>query len=317
MSVSTHRERVTVRAPASLSNLGPGFDTLGVAVQGLWDEVIIEPITGTGISVSVDGDQGIPTDPHDNTASVAAAEVFSRAGYTGGARIRIKKGIPFGSGLGGSAASAAAGAAAANALLGEPLSEQELVECALTGEEVASESLHGDNVIPALIGGVVLVDSEHPERYRRMLPGRDLHFAIIVPELQIKTSEARKDLPESVTLRTAVNHASALGLLVHALAEGDVAAIQESILRDRIVEPRRAARIPCFNSVRAAAASAGAKGCAVSGSGPTLFAVTSSEAAAKSVAEAMASACRKAGLECTAMVSQVDTRGAYEHDEVR
>ncbi len=303
-------ESVTVRAPASLSNLGPGFDTLGVAITGLCDKVTIRTCSEPGLKVAVQGDTEIPTDPNENTASVSALEVLRLAGYEGGAEMRIDKGIPFGSGLGGSAASAAAGAAAANALLGNPLNEPELVASALRGEAVASKSLHGDNVIPALLGGGILVDADDPSLYRPVAFGPGIYFAIVVPDIQITTASAREELPQQVELRDAVTNASALALLLEGLRTGDVDLIRTMILRDRVVEPVRRKRIQCFEAVHAAASQGGARGCAISGSGPTLFTVGSSEEEARQLAEDMAEACRRSGLECQALVSRVDQLGA-------
>ncbi len=304
------RDSVSVRAPASLSNLGPGFDTLGVAITGLGDEVAIQAATGSRTTVSVEGDIEIPVDPAQNTASVSAINVFRIAGYDGGVQIRIRKGIPFGSGLGGSAASAAAGASAANAFLGGPLKEADLVACALRGEAAASKSLHGDNVIPALLGGCILVDADNPTLYRRLGCGPEIYFAIVVPDIKITTASARRTLPATVELRTAVTNASALALLVNAFATSDVDLIQEMILRDRIVEPMRRKRIPCFADVTEAALDAGAKGCAVSGSGPTLFTVANSAEKAEVLVKRMAEACRRSGMNCRTLVSRVDNRGA-------
>ncbi|MBT8400043.1 MAG: homoserine kinase, partial [Rhodothermia bacterium] len=257
------------------------------------------------------GDTAIPVDPKENTASVSAIEVFRHAGYEGGAEIRIDKGIPFGSGLGGSAASAAAGAAAANELLGSPLNESQLVACALRGEAIASKSLHGDNVIPALLGGGILVDSDDPALYRRIVLDLEIFFAIVVPDIKITTADARDDLPAHVGLRDAVTNASALALLIDGLRAGDVDLIRRMILRDRVVEPVRRKRIPCFDAAYEAAAYAGAAGCAISGSGPTLFTVAASAEEAGLLANRMSAACRESGVECRALVSRVHELGAH------
>lgn len=301
---------ITAWAPASLSNLGPGFDSLGVAITGMGDRVRVRRTRET-TTVAVTGDHGrLPTDPRLNTASLAALKVLELAEASGGVEISIEKGIPFGSGLGGSAASAAAGALATDALLGGALDERGIARAVLAGESVASGGMHGDNAIPALVGGVVLVDAADPECYRMLQPGADLRFAIVVPEIQVETSLARRMLPSDVPLASAVRNASSLAWLVEAIAAGDVDLIGRMIMRDTIVEPVRAALIPCYESVRTAALEAGASGCALSGSGPAIFAICRSEDEASSVLAGMVEACSKSGFECKSLSAAVDEIGA-------
>ncbi len=297
-------------APASLSNLGPGFDSLGVAISGLGDRVEARRTRKESVVVIRRGDAKLPTDPRLNTASVASLKVLELAEADGGVRLEIDKGIPFGSGLGGSAASAAAGAVATNAVLGSPLSEEDLVEATLAGESVASGSTHGDNAIPALLGGVILVDSVEPRNYRRIQPGSDIFFAIVAPELQVETSLARRMLPAKVPLADAVRNASSLAWLLDALRDGDLDVAGKMMMRDTIVEPVRSALIPCYQAVKDAAILAGAPGCGISGSGPAVYALCRSMKEGRRAVEAMVGACSASGFESLSLVASVDDSGA-------
>ena len=307
-------KRVTVRGPASLSNLGPGFDAVGLCIAGVQD--VVEAWYGEGEGRGVEVVQGeggvqveVPLDPAKNTAAVAAHAVLERAGVDRPITLRLTKGIGIGSGVGSSAASAVAGAWAANVLLGTPFSKEELVEAVLVGEQVASGSLHGDNVLPALFGGLVLVSSSDPADYRQLALPRTLPVALIQPDLHVFTREARAMLPGDVPLQDAVHTASALARMVDAFHAGDWEAVGQLMMQDRLVEPVRAQLVPCYQGVRQNALEAGALGCALTGSGPAMFAIAETEAAAEPVLEAMLRACRDAGIEVSGLVTSADPKG--------
>ena len=298
--------------PASLSNLGPGFDALGLAIEGVGDVVEARWSERPGASVeAIEGAEGLPLEPGKNTAALAAAAVLRRLGSGRGVALRIKKGIRPGSGIGSSAASAVAGAWAANALHGAPLGKEALVEAVLAGEQAASGTRHGDNVLPALFGGLVLVSSTEPERYRRLALPRPLPLALLRPDVQVLTKAARAMLPERVPLRDAVHNASALAFLIDAFHAGDWEAVGRAIMEDRLVEPVRAALLPCYADVRRAALEAGAYGCALSGSGPAMFALAETEAACADVLDAMREACRCTGIASHGRVTRACARGVY------
>ena len=308
-------ERVVVWGPGSLSNLGPGFDALGLCIQGLGDRVEAWRTETPGVAlVEANGLPGssIPCDPTTNTAAVAAAAVLRQVGARHGVALRLHKGLPSGSGLGSSAASAVAGAWAANLLLDEPLPREALVEAVLEGEAVASGSRHGDNVLPALFGGLVLVSASDPTCYRRIpLPG-PLSIALILPRVEILTRTAREILPRQVTLQDAVHNASALAFLIDAFRAGDWETVGRWMMADRIVEPVRARLVPCYEPVRRAALSAGAFGCALTGSGPALFALARDEMHARQVLSAMREACLESGVDVEGHVTAVDFEGARQ-----
>ncbi len=301
-----------VTAPASLSNLGPGFDALGLAVEGLGDTVEVWRDDEPGVRV-VPNDSGAAwtmPDDRQNTAVVAAESVLDKADVPFGLKLRIRKGLTPGSGLGSSAASAVAGAWAANVACGTPFSKAQLVDAVLDGEAVASGARHGDNVLPSLFGGAVLVAPGDPTRYRRLKLGAALHIALLVPQVEVLTKTARAMLPQRVPLRGAVANAAELAFLLDALAHGDVESAGQSIMRDTLVEPIRATLVPCYPDVRAAALEAGAYGCALSGSGPTLFALCASPAAAEKVARAMKQASESTGIAALAHAVEACSQGA-------
>ena len=306
---------VHIFGPASLSNLGPGFDALGLCISGIGD--VIEAHRTDRPGVHLDYEPGIvgwvlPSNPKQNTAVIAAEGVLRRVGSTRGMVFRLKKGIPLGSGIGGSAASAVAGAWAANVLLGCPLEKEDLVEAVLDAEDYASGGRHGDNALPALLGGLVLVSSSNPSRYRRVaLPG-ELHIAIILPDVEVLTKQAREMLPAQVPLRDAVHNASELAFLVDAYRCGDWETVGACMMQDRLVEPVRAKLVPCYDAVRTAAVEAGAFGCALTGSGPAMFALAASEEDAVVVRDAMVAASEAEGIQARGVLASANPHGVAE-----
>lgn len=299
-------QRATAYAPGSTSNVGPGFDCLGIALTGLGDRVTAERAGGSGIRVRAVSDDRIPLEAHRNTAALAAAEVLKRAGARAvGLELEIEKGLPLSGGLGGSAASAVAGAVAANAILDAPLGTEGLLACAVEAEaEVAGR--HADNVAPSLLGGAVVVLGLEPLAYARITVHPSLRLVLVIPGYEVATSKARALLPVVVTRPEAVAQAAALAGLVVGLERGDGALIAASMV-DRIAEPGRVPLYPGYREAREAALEAGAWGVAVSGAGPTLVALASEESAA-GVGEAAAAAygARKARVH----VAEVDGEGA-------
>ncbi len=308
--------KFTAFGPASLSNLGPGFDALGLCIDGSGDYVAASLSEEPGIRVRfIGGDGGLlPTDPKKNTASVAAARVLELAEYEGGLDLEIEKQVPFGSGIGGSAASAVAGAWATNMALGEPFTKEQLVDAVLAGEAVASGSFHGDNVLPALFGGLVMVSSSEPSRYRRVTLPRELPLAVIAPQVQVLTKQARDILPTRIPFADSIHNASELAFLIDAFHNGDWQAVGRCIMQDRIVEPIRAELVPCYEAVKAGALEAGALGSALTGSGPAMFAVAETGGDAERVLEAMIAASQSAGIDADGFVTMGNPDGVRQAD---
>jgi homoserine kinase len=317
-------DRVRVFAPASASNLGPGFDVLGLALPEPGDVVEAEARAAPGVEiVEVTGDGGaLPTDAARNVAGVAAADVLRRLdGLDEGAPLRrgvtlwVRKRMPLASGLGSSGASAVAGAAAVNELFGAPIARRDLVASALVGEAAASGTPHADNVAPSLLGGIVLVRSYDPLELIDLPVPAALRVALVHPHCEVSTAAARRLTAErSYALDDAVANLGNIAALVDALHRGDLAQFGRSI-QDRLVEPVRAHLIPGLADVKAAARSKGALGCSISGSGPSVFAFTATDADAAAVGEAMQAVFRdSAGLESDVYVGPVNTDGAVRLD---
>jgi len=306
VSPSMTATKATAFAPASVGNIGVGFDLLGHTIAGPGDRAQVtrigEPVVRiSAIEGDVDGVAQLPLDAPLNTAGRALIELRERHGIAHGFELRLHKGIPLGSGLGGSAASCVAALVAANALLDVPLEREDLYPLALAGEAVASGSTHGDNVAPMLFGGVVLATSTRAIR----LPAPELYCAAVHPHFVLETRHARAALVEPYSIGDFVQQSEHLALFLTGLARADLALIAEG-LRDVLVEPRRAALIPGFAEVKAAALAHGALGASISGAGPTVFGWFASADEASWAAHAMQVAFAGAGLESDVYVSPVN-----------
>ena len=307
-----HAGSVRVFAPASISNLGCGFDVFGMALEGPGDEVVVRAATGTGIvAVSVSGDGGrVPTDPARNAAALAVDGVLDRLRSPAGVAIEVRKGIPLASGLGGSAASAVAGAVAADALLGGGLDRTALLECAMIGERKGSGADHADNAAPSLIGGFVLVLPGTPPRMVELPTPDDLVVAVAHPQMEVETRRARMILGDTIPLKAGVQQWGNAAGMVAGLFRGDWDLIARCLC-DAVAEPMRAKLVPGFERVRAAALDAGAVGAGLSGSGPSVFALCRGELGAQATAAAMAEAFLvEAGVASDTVISGPHPRGA-------
>jgi homoserine kinase len=303
---------ITVQAPASVGNVAVGFDILGHALQGMADTVMVERSENPGVRVvEVSGViKRLPTSALKNTAAAAVAAMvedleLEEAGFD----IRLNKGIPLSSGMGGSAASAVGAVVAVNNMLKIPMPQQDLYGYALAGEAVASGSAHGDNVAACLLGGLTLASvAAAPGPVQLKVPNR-LRCAVVHPHVQIETRDARQMLPKSVAMDTVVAQSANLAGLIAACYERDMERIAYA-LKDLMVEPSRAKLIPGFKQVKQAALEAGALGCSISGAGPSMFAWFVSDSAAAEGAESMVIAFKAAGLESDVLISPVAAPGA-------
>jgi len=273
--------RIKAFAPATIANLGVGFDVLGMAVDTLGDYVTVEKSTEQGVEiVEITGDDGrLPKDPVENTAAVAAQSVLNAIDSQDGVRIWLEKGLPLASGMGSSAASAVAAAVAVNKLYDEPLTRDDLLPCVLDAEEKVS-GRHADNVAPCLFGGIVLVTGETVQEIHRLPIPDGIYVSLVKPEVEVKTKDARSVLPKTVPLSALVYQTGVIAELIHALHQGNVHLMAQSMQRDAVVEPARSILIPHLNDARESALLAGALVTVISGSGPTLcsLCVTSQDA---------------------------------------
>ncbi|RST29531.1 homoserine kinase [Sphingomonas ginkgonis] len=302
-------DRAAASAPASIGNVGVGFDILGQAFDAARDTVTAHREETPGVRLGkVSGlFRTLPDSPATNTALAAACSVLNAAGAPCGVRLDIDKGVPMAAGMGGSAASAVAGAAAANALLGEPFTLDQLLPHALEGERVASDPPHWDNVMASLLGGLVLAASERPPLLQRLPTPREITAILFHPAVKIETRMARAILAPSVSLRTAVEHSRRVAAFVAGCAASDPRLIRAG-LEDVLVEPQRTHLLPVLPAVQRAARDAGALGCTFSGSGPSVFA-WALDADAAEVEEAMRWAFVDAGLAARAYRAPVDSPG--------
>jgi homoserine kinase len=302
---------VTAFAPATVSNVACGFDVLGFALDEPGDRVTAT-VAPAGVSIAaIEGDGGrLPREAARNTASVAVLALLTKIGDRRGVSLTIHKGLPLSSGLGGSAASAVAAVVAVNALLDANVSRETLLQCALEGERLGAGSSHADNIAPCIFGGFVLVRRPNPCDIVSLPVPAGLTAVVIHPNLEIETARARALLGTTVALQDAVKQWANLGAFVHALHTADFDLLSRS-LEDSIAEPRRAPLVPGLALIKRAAADAGALGCSLSGSGPSLFALCRGDESAARVAEAMAAAVKThIGGEPETYISRISGQGA-------
>ncbi|MDJ1503686.1 homoserine kinase [Xanthocytophaga agilis] len=296
-------------APATVANVAAGFDILGFALNAPGDEITIRKTDTPGITIHNKTEfASMPLAPEKNTAGVALQAYLQHLGSEHGFEITFLKKIKPGSGIGSSAASSAAAVFGANELLGRPLERKDLVQFAMQGEKLASGSAHADNVAPALMGGFVLVRSYNPLDLVTIPVPENLYASVIHPQIELKTEDSRRVLRKQILLKDAVVQWGNTAGLIAGLFKGDYELIGRS-LQDVIIEPIRSLLIPGFESIKTAALQAGALGCSISGSGPSIFTLSTSEATAQTVAKAMQQMCSQQGIESEIHVSPINTQG--------
>lgn len=301
---------IKVFAPATVANVSCGFDVLGFAVTSPGDEAIVTMTDKPGIIITkITGDEGrLPLDPKKNTVSATIIKMLEKLGSDKGFEIELHKKMPLGSGLGSSAASSVAGIFAVNELLGNPLSPIELLPFAMEGERLASGTAHADNVAPALFGGFVLIRSYHPLDVIRIPTPTDLYASIVHPHIEVETRDARSILRKEIKLKDAITQWGNVAGLVTGLITNDYGLIGRS-MEDVIVEPLRAILIPGFYEVKNAALEAGALGGGISGSGPSVFALSRGEEIATKAGNEMVKAFASIGIESDLFVSRINANG--------
>lgn len=304
-------DSATAFAPASVSNVASGFDIMGFALDGPGDTVTVRLTRTPGITITkITGTSAaLPVEPELNTAGAPVIALFRHAGTSFGAEIEIHKGLPLGSGIGSSAASAVAAAFAANAALGAGLTGEDLLPFAIEGEKIASGAVHVDNLSPSLLGGFVLVRGYGPIDLVKIPPPDDLWCTIVRPHIEIRTKESRQALPKQVPLRDVVTQTGNAAGLIAGLLTSDYGLIGRS-LHDVIAEPARGPMIPGFRAMKEAAMRAGALGCSISGSGPSVFALSRGRKTADATSDAMSAALDAIGCAHSRSVSLISPVGA-------
>ena len=304
------RTSATAFAPASVGNVAVGFDILGHTVAALGDRVTVTRRAEPGVSIrSIKGVVlDLPLAAEKNTAGMAALALQRELGLPFGFDLDVVKGIPLGSGLGGSAASAVAAVVAAAAVVDQPLDRTQLLKFAMQGEAVASGSVHVDNIAPSLFGGLVLTVGVDNPHVKQIPVPESVRCVLVHPHMVLATREARAILGKTITLSDSIWQQANLAGFLAGCFTSDLALIRESLL-DVIIEPQRQVLIPGFAAVKQAALDAGALGCSISGAGPTVFAWAEAPDADK-VRDGMVAAFRGHGLECDSWVSTIDRQGA-------
>ncbi|WP_199193071.1 homoserine kinase [Allosphingosinicella deserti] len=302
--------QASASAPASIGNVGVGFDILGQAFDAARDTVtaVREEEPGVRLGAVSGLVSSLPDSAASNTALAAAQAVLGAVGAPCGMRLSIDKGVPLAAGMGGSAASAVAGAAAANALLGEPFSVEDLLPYALEGERIASDPPHWDNVMASLLGGLVIAASESPALVQRLPVPKTIVSIVLHPSVKVETRMARGILRKEVPMALVVEHSRRVAAFVAGCAAGDLGLIRAG-LEDVLVEPQRQHLLPVLPAVKRAALAAGALGCSFSGSGPSVFA-WALESEADAVEDAMSWTFVEAGIAARAYRAPVASEGA-------
>jgi len=299
-------------APATVANVSCGFDILGFAIDAMGDEVEVRERDQPGLVVaSIQGDGGrLPYEVEKNTCAVAIQAMLDELGEDFGIEIYLKKGLPLGSGMGSSAASAVAALVAANRLLGDPFEKKQLLPFAMAAEKVACGAGHADNVAPSLLGGFVLIRDYHPLDVIKLPVPNGLHCTLLHPHFELKTADSRSVLRDSISLKHSTIQSGNVAGLIAGLFQGDFDLIGRS-LRDVIAEPYRATLIPGFYEVKEAVKAEGALGMGISGSGPTLFALSKGEDSVQAIMDAAQQIYDSIGLGVDSYHSAINTQGAF------
>ncbi len=308
--MSMKRNSIKVFAPATVGNIGCGFDIMGLAVNQPGDEVqLTKNDSGKLIIKKITGDDGkLSLNAKKNTVSVSIHAFLKEHGIKQGFDIILNKKMPLGSGLGSSAASAVAGVYAANILLGNHFKKEDLLPFAMEGERIACGSAHADNVAPCLLGGIVLIRSNEPLDIISLPVPAQLYVTVIHPHIEVLTKDSRAILKNKIPLKDGVQQWANAAAFVAGLYQEDYQLIGRSV-EDLVAEPYRAHLIPDFYKVKKAAVDNGALACSISGSGPSVFALSKGKAKCSQIASAMSKAFASAGIKSDSFISSVNNSG--------
>ena len=301
---------IRVFCPGTIANVSCGFDVLGLSLAGVGEYMTVTQTPTKGITISEITGQDLPLESAKNVAGVAGLALLEALGSEAGFDIKIEKKIKAGSGIGSSAASSAGAVWAINHLLGNPYTTIKLIPFAMEGERLASGVAHADNVAPALLGGFTLVRSTDPLDVVSLPSPRELYATVIHPQIEIKTADSRRILKSSLSLKDAITQWGNVGGLVAGLYREDYELIGRS-LQDVVIEPVRSILIPGFDEIKAAALNAGALGCGISGSGPSVFALSKGADKAHEVAQQLKEVYTPMGIPFDIHISNINEKGVY------
>ncbi|WP_338734054.1 homoserine kinase [Mangrovimonas cancribranchiae] len=301
-------DTIKIFSPATVANVSCGFDVLGFCLDSVGDDMIIRKTKSKGITISKIEGYSLPLDPEENVAGVAGLAILKAAQVNFGFDIEIHKRIKPGSGIGSSSASASGTVYAINKLLGKPFNKTQLTAFAMKGEAVASGNEHADNIAPGLFGGFTLVKSLNPLEIIELPTPKELYVTIVHPQIEVKTSEARALLPKDISLKKGMAQWANVGSLVHGLHTSDYGLISRSLV-DNIVEPHRKQLIPYFDEAKSLAIQSGALGVGISGSGPSIFALSQGEIKSKQVAKAFQNVYKSTTIDFKIYTSKINSQG--------
>lgn len=299
---------IKIFCPATIANLSCGFDVLGLCLATAGDEMIIRKSNIKGIRITKIEGADLPLETENNVAGVAALAMLEEVDTEFGFEIEIYKNIKAGSGIGSSAASSAGAVFGINELLGRPFTRKELVKFAMQGEKLASGNAHADNVAPCLLGGFTLVRCSNPLDIIKIDSPEELYATVVHPQIELKTSDARSVLKQTVSLKSAITQWGNVGGLIAGLYTKDYELIGRS-LHDEIIEPVRSMLIPGFDLIKKTAYKNGALGSGISGSGPSIFALSKGKETADKIAAAMSAVYDEIKLPYEIHVSKVNPEG--------
>ena len=301
-------DSIKIFSPATVANVGCGFDVLGLCLDKVGDQMVIRKTQRKGIFITKIEGFELPYAVHENVAGVSALAMYNELNVDFGFEIEIYKQIKPGSGIGSSAASAAGSVFGMNYLLDNAFDKIDLIKFAMKGEAVASKSEHADNIAPAILGGFTLVKQNNPLEVIQLPTPKALNAVIVHPQIEIKTADSRAILPKTVAVSDATTQWSNVGSLVHALHTSDYNLIGKS-LKDVVIEPHRSKLIPNFNSLRKISLESGALGCSISGSGPSLFSLCEGLENARKVEANQRHFMTNIGIPFETHISKINTEG--------
>lgn len=301
------KSAVKILSPGTVANMVCGFDVLGFALEAPFDEMWMQLTNRPGVTIHPDPQYQLPTDPEKNVAGAALLALLQAVDAPLGFELKITKHIKPGSGVGSSAASSAGAVAGANALLGDRFTKKELVQFAMFGEKVASGVKHADNIAPCIYGGVTLIRSILPLDIIP-LPAPDLQVTVVHPQIEVRTADARAILKQNLLLKDAIRQWGNIAGLVAGLTLKDYDLIGRS-LEDYLIEPVRSILIPGFDEVKQQCKAAGALGGGISGSGPSIFMLSSNKETAQLIADTMASIYTRLGIDYHTYVTRINPHG--------
>lgn len=301
------KKQVTVHAPGTVANMVCGFDILGMCLNEPFDIMHVKLLEEKKITIISKDGYRLPTDPAQNTAGAPLIEMLHEIEANIGFEVTIEKNIKPGSGIGSSAASAAGAVVGANYLLGNIFSNEDLVRFAMFGEKVASGVKHADNIAPCIYGGITLIRSIFPLDIVTISPP-DFYVTVVHPQIEVRTSDARQILRKEVLLKDAIKQWGNIAGLVAGLLKNDLALIGRS-LEDVIIEPVRSILIPGFDEVKIKCKNAGALGGGISGSGPSIFMLSTDHDTASEVESVMKAVYEKIGISYHTYVTTINKTG--------